>query len=520
MASAIDTANPERTAGAARPGAPSPSRPARRGGRAPRGGAIGSRLGRRIIVLNLLGVAVLVGGALAVNESRQGLVKGRLESLAVQAELIAQVLDQTATTDAPAPALDPVAARRFVGAVFLPRTQRARVYDRQGRAVADSWPPAARPAALPGPARQALTREVAGALGGAPVSDLRTDEAGRRVVSVSIPVRRAGAVVAVLTLEAAEVERLVAGERAALAPFMLLAVGVALLSSVLLIQSIAVPVLRLARAADRVRLARARAIVLPDLAARRDELGDLTRALEAMTATLSERMGAIERFAADVSHELRNPMTSMRSALETLELVKTDAQRSKLIGILNHDIGRLDRLITDISNASRVDAELARNAPAPMDLARLLVDLCEFYTATAKPTDVKVRFVGVPPAEAMMVAGREGPLGQVFRNLIDNARSFSPPQGEVRVFVERSRSEVLARVEDDGPGIPPDNLETVFERFYTARPKGAAFGGNSGLGLAIARQIIETHGGRIWAENREEGGKVAGARFQVALPLA
>jgi two-component system sensor histidine kinase ChvG len=324
----------------------------------------------------------------------------------------------------------------------------------------------------------------------------------------------------VLTLEAGDVDSIILHEREALIPFILIAIGVALLSSLVLTQFIAVPVLRLARAADRVRLSRARAIALPDLADRDDELGDLTRSLEAMTATLADRMVAIERFAADVSHELRNPMTSIRSAVETLDIVKTDAQRARLLAILQHDVGRLDRLITDISNASRLDAELQRNAPTPMDLARLLSDICDFYTATSKPSDPRVTFVGPPTPEPMMVVGREGPLGQVFRNLVDNARSFSPPGGEVRVFVARGRGEILARVEDDGPGVPPDNLETVFERFYTSRPKGAAFGGNSGLGLAIARQIVETHGGRIWAENRRDGERVIGASFRVALPTA
>jgi two-component system sensor histidine kinase ChvG len=231
-------------------------------------------------------------------------------------------------------------------------------------------------------------------------------------------------------------------------------------------------------------------------------------------------MVAIERFAADVSHELRNPMTSIRSAVETLDIVKAEAPRQRLMAILNHDIGRLDRLITDISNASRLDAELARDAPTPMDLARQLADICEFYSATGKPGDARVTFVGPASAEPIKVVGREGPFGQVFRNLIDNARSFSPPGGEVRVLVARGRQEVEVRVEDDGPGIPPDNLETVFERFYTSRPKGAKFGGNSGLGLAIARQIIETHGGRIWAENRQSDGAIVGARFTVAMPLA
>jgi two-component system sensor histidine kinase ChvG len=248
-------------------------------------------------------------------------------------------------------------------------------------------------------------------------------------------------------------------------------------------------------------------------------LGDLTRALEDMTRALSDRMQAIERFAADVAHELRNPMTSIRSAVETLGLVKDGGARNRLLRVLDQDVGRMDRLITDISNASRLDAELARESPSPLDLTALLAQISEFYGATSKPGDTRLRFVN-RGGEAVHVLGREGPISQVFRNLIDNARSFSPTAGEVRISLRRGRGEVVASVEDDGPGMPPENLETVFERFYTSRPKGAAFGSNSGLGLAIARQIVEAHGGRIWAENRIVGGEVAGAAFRIALPLA
>jgi two-component system sensor histidine kinase ChvG len=546
MALAIDTANPDHENRPETGGITKSRRKASRRPEPRRGGwALGTRLGRTIIVLNLLGLVVLIGGALALNNSRQGLIKARLESLTLQGELIANVIDQTATVGEPEPALQADTASGVLQSLFIPRSQRARLYDASGRLLADSYgvadrvetselPPARRPGSrgfdprfgVVSPvkraeaARVALNGEVASALTGMTISDLRVNEDGRRVVSVSIPIRHVRAVLGVLTLEAADVDSIIAAERTALIPFILIAVGVALLSSLALIQRIAVPVLRLARAADRVRLLRTRAMSLPDLAGRDDELGDLTRALEAMTAALSERMVAIERFAADVAHELRNPMTSIRSAVETLDLVKTDAQRRRLTTILHHDVGRLDRLITDISNASRLDAELARSAPAPMDLVRLLSDICEFHNATSRPGEARLVFIEPASSEPMKVAGREGPLGQVFRNLVDNARSFSPPGGEVRVYIRRDRGEVLIRVEDDGPGIPPDNLETVFERFYTSRPKGAAFGGNSGLGLAIARQIVETHGGRIWAENRLEGGRVLGANFHVALARA
>ncbi len=510
------------------------------------GRPLGSRLGRTIVILNLLGLAILIGGTLISSELRQGLIKTRLESLTLQGELIANVIDQTATQGEPEPALDADVANGVLQALFIPRSQRARLYDAGGRMLADTYnvadrvessplPPARAPGGLSfrlqmGPsaarvrqaARQQLSAEIARAAMGAAVSGVRTDETGHRVVSVSIPIEHVRAVLGVLTLEAGDVEGIVGAERRSLVPFILIAIGVALFSSLLLTRLVAEPVLRLARAADRVRLARARAIALPDLANRSDELGDLTRSLEAMTAALSDRMEAIERFAADVAHELRNPMTSIRSAVETLELVKDPAPRARLVNILNLDVQRMERLITDISNASRLDAELAREAPSRIDVVRLLSEICGFYLATAKSGETRVLFTAVGTGAPLFVSGREGPFSQVFRNLIDNARSFSPPGAEVRVSVERVGREVEIKVEDEGPGMPPENLETVFERFYTSRPKGAAFGGNSGLGLAIARQIVEAHGGRIWAENRAtaSGAGVKGARFTVSLPLA
>jgi two-component system sensor histidine kinase ChvG len=290
-------------------------------------------------------------------------------------------------------------------------------------------------------------------------------------------------------------------------------------SSLLLNSLVAQPVLRMARAADRVRQGRARAISLPDLTRRDDEVGDLTRSLEAMTQSLSERMDAIESFAADVAHEIRNPLTSLRSAVETLDIVSDPAARERLLNVLKNDVQRLDRLVTDISNASRLDAELSRDQPRIIDLGRLIGDIVALYQATAKPGDVQVRFTPHQGMEAITVLGREVPLGQIVRNLVDNARSFSPPGDHVSVGLLRVKGEAIVTVSDNGPGIPTENLETVFERFYTSRPKGAAFGGNSGLGLSIARQIAAAHGGSLRAENRTGAeGKVMGAMFILTLP--
>ena len=287
---------------------------------------------------------------------------------------------------------------------------------------------------------------------------------------------------------------------------------------------IARPVRRLSRAADLVRLSRARSISLPEISRRDDELGDLSRSLETMTNSLSERMDAIERFAADVAHEIRNPLTSIRSAVETLDLVKDEAARLKLMNILKQDVGRMDRLITDISNASRLDAELSREEPRSIDAAKLMGDIVSIYQASARKTDPPVIFDA--PAAAMPIAGREGPLGQVFRNLIDNARSFTiladRKDAAVRVTMQRKDTEIVTTIDDDGPGIPAENLEMVFERFYTSRPRASRVvggAGNSGLGLSIARQIALAHNGRLWAENRMgRDGEILGARFIIALP--
>jgi two-component system sensor histidine kinase ChvG len=507
----------------------------------------GTRLGRLIIALNVLSLAILIAGAMVMNELRRGLVEARIDSLTTQGELMASIIEQAATVGEPTPAMDAAYANDIVLQLLAnPRGQRARLFDADGEVVADSdWvvdrvesrplPPArsraetegfrlempSSPKPTPEAARSALEAELQRALRGEHVSGLRRTGGGDRVVSVSIPIQHVQAVLGVLTLEARDVDEIIARERAALTPFILIAVGVTLLSSLLLNRLIAQPVRRLARAADRVKQARARAISLPDLAGRDDELGDLTRSLEDMTHVLSERMDAIESFAADVAHEIRNPLTSMRSAIETLDLVKDENARERLFRVLKNDIQRLDRLVTDISNASRLDAELSRDNPRAIDLGRLIFDIVNLYDATLKPQDVRVRFQ--PPAgmDAVVVLGREGPLGQIFRNLIDNARSFSPPGDEVTVSLFRARDQAIATIADNGPGIPPENLETIFQRFYTSRPKGAAFGGNSGLGLSIARQIAEAHGGSLHAENRlDAADKVVGALFVLTLPVA
>ncbi len=505
----------------------------------------GSRLGRLIVALNILGLAILVVGALTPKELRRGLIQARLDGLTTEGELIANEMEEVATQGSPEPALQADRATLILRFLDIPGSQRARLFDARGQLLADSYlagdrveskplPPVRKPGALhirldpfapkPDPKRIAAARaelkwEIGRALRGEIVSGLRHAENGGQVVSVSVPVQRVKAVLGVLTMETGDVESIVAAQRRALAPFILAAAAGTLLSSFLLTWLVARPVMRLAGAADRVRLAGAREISLPSIARRDDELGDLARSLQAMTAELSQRMDAIESFAADVAHEIRNPLTSIRSAVETLDLVKEGPARQRLLAILKQDVGRLDRLITDISNASRLDAELSREAPRVLDLGKLLSEIAGLYSQSGGPEEGPVQYAGPPAAERARVMGREGPVSQVIRNLIDNARSFSPPGAKVLISLARAGRDWQVRIDDNGPGIPPENLETVFERFYTARPKGAAFGGHSGLGLSIARQIVEAHGGRVWAENRTDGsGAVTGARFVVSLP--
>jgi two-component system sensor histidine kinase ChvG len=265
-------------------------------------------------------------------------------------------------------------------------------------------------------------------------------------------------------------------------------------------------------------------VEIPDFTKRRDEIGHLSGALRDMTDALYSRIEAIESFAADVAHELKNPLTSMRSAVETLPLAKTDSSRARLLNVIEHDVKRLDRLISDISDASRLDAELQRRETGAVDLKRLLTTVVTIANEVRHDDGVTVslKFAGSPAAFVM--PGHDSRLGQVVDNLIDNARSFSPPGGNVRIICRRLKQEIEITVDDDGPGVRAEALEKIFQRFYTDRPH-QGFGQNSGLGLSISKQIVEAHDGRLWVENRlgaleRDGGqpKVIGARFIVRLP--
>ena len=379
-----------------------------------------------------------------------------------------------------------------------------------------------------GPTNGKGYEEVAQALNGLHASMVRINDRGEVIVSVAVPVQRFRAVRGVLMLstQGADIDDMVQAERLAIFKVFLVAAGVMFVLSLLLAGTIAGPMRRLADSAERVRRRIRSRVEIPDFTSRRDEIGHLSGNLRAMTDALYTRIEAIESFAADVAHELKNPLTSLRSAVETLPVARTEDSRKRLLEVIQHDVKRLDRLISDISDASRLDAELQRSDATPVDLQRLLESLVATSNEVRNTDNVTVslRFEG---GNGFEVTGHDLRLGQVVSNLIDNARSFSPPGGAVRVLCRRVKDAVEIVVDDDGPGVPDDARERIFERFYTDRPH-QGFGQNSGLGLSISKQIVEAHGGRIWVENRtapaapdsDEPPRVTGARFVVSLPAS
>jgi two-component system sensor histidine kinase ChvG len=375
--------------------------------------------------------------------------------------------------------------------------------------------------------------EVATALDGHEQSFVRVNARGETVVTVAAPIQRFRTVRGALLLstQGSDIDEAIAGERRALVRIFLVAAAVMFLLSAALAGTIAEPMRKLAEAADRVRRGVRSRQEIPDYTDRNDEIGHLSGALRDMTRALFNRIEAIERFAADVAHELKNPLTSLRSAVETLPIAKTESSRGRLLEVIEHDVRRLDRLISDISDASRLDAELARGDRDPIDVKKLLRALVDVANQVEREDGVTLRFkVEGSPQGSWMMMGHDSRLGQVFNNLFDNARTFSVQGGEVRATLRRGRGpgadgqpprngfEIF--VDDDGPGIPDHAVERIFERFYTDRPS-QSFGQNSGLGLSISRQIVEAHGGTIHAANRLDGeGQTIGARFVVFLPSA
>ena len=369
--------------------------------------------------------------------------------------------------------------------------------------------------------------EVRAALeNGVTATALRATEDGTLVVAVAVPIQRFRATLGVLLLssQGQVIDQTLAAERTAIMRVFGVALLVTTLLSVLLASTVAQPLRDLSRAALRVRSGGVETREeIPDYSDREDEIGDLSASLRAMTSALYDRIDAIERFAADVSHELKNPLTSLRSAVETLPLAKTDESRARLIEIINHDVRRLNRLISDIADASRLDAELALQNADPIDLKRVLTDLVEINRQISADRDIRIDLAIAGDRRPYTMFGHDLRIGQVVTNLIENARSFVPePGGRIRVAMRHVDDETIEiAVADNGPGVPEDARERIFERFYTDRPDGEAFGQNSGLGLSISRQIIEAHGGSLTAGDADPTRHgVDGALFRIRVPAA
>lgn len=528
-----------------------------------------SPLTRRILLLNLIPVALLTLGAVYLSDYEEELIDSELASLLVQGEMVAAGIGEVAVVggESTVNRMDADAARQLLTRLVRPTGVRARLFSETGELLADSamlnelgrihvaplpppeTPMEAEPDYSIGErisdwiARQ-LSRvdhypeyvekpvptlrdfpEAASALRGFNASAVRSAGQGRLLLSAAVPVQRYKQVLGALLLT--RDNRAIAASLREVRYDMLTiaaaALGITVLLSLYLAGTITQPIVRLARAADEVRLARESRPEIPDLGKRGDEIGDLNDALRSMTEALWLRINTIESFAADVAHELKNPLTSLRSAIEMAGHPNLDAERrGKLMGIVMDDINRLNRLISDISDASRLDAELMRGEVKQVDLDKLLRDMVHHYAVTASQksgVEVEFRVATNPP---FMAHGHDGRYGQVFRNVIDNALSFAPAGS--RILVELGRDSrngpFVVTIDDEGQGIPEDNLESIFQRFYSERPT-EHFGQHSGLGLSICRQIVETYGGTITASNRRgPDGKVLGARFTVRLPAA
>lgn len=539
-----------------------------------------SRLLRRILLLNALPPALLAASLLYLDQYQNGLMAAEVEALRTQARIYAAGIGEAAVRiENDRASLVPELARPLLRRLVepSPNTQ-GKLFDNTGLLVADSRVREGSGGAIvseplpPPEPRGALSAAVSGiydrllallprgflgqqgrpdvvvdlnpnapsfdwqpdlgperreelriALEGGVTPYIRRTSDGRLLVSVAEPARRGAQSVGIvlLTREAREVDQRLIEIRTSVLTLFAIALVLTVALSFFLARTIATPMLELARAAVRMREGEGRANSVPaGLVARDDEIGVLARDLQNSASALWGRIDANERFAADVAHELRNPLTSVRSAIETLRRIENPDQQKRLLAIIAEDAVRMDRLIADISDSSRVDAELSRIVSQPVDIAPILSALAELHNATRKgDTDPVVELEA--PGDGLIVRGVEGRVVQVFRNLLGNALSFSPENGKVTVRGRPTGAVVEVTVEDEGPGIPDHKLESIFERFYSERPTGERFGQHSGLGLSISRQIVEGLRGRISAENRRDAdGKVMGARFVVRLPAA
>jgi two-component system sensor histidine kinase ChvG len=517
-----------------------------------------SPLARKIIVFNLMALVILVAGVLFMNPFRDSLVIQRERGLENEARLIANVIEAGLPADGTVQSADSSAlSRRLSDATIGPGVE-VYLFDATGTLLARSVGAPQAPA-LPG-ARSTIITDflnviwdgISGLLSGNPASRekvsgeamarnlfpaARAGETphntgqgpeGGAQFSVATPVVRNGVVLGVVGLTSAEgeIDSLVRNEREQILQMFVIALLVSIGLSLVLASTIANPLSDLAAAAEigRDRDSRAMSpgrVRIPDLSARPDEIGRLSIAMRGMVTALYDRIDANEQFAADVSHEIKNPLASLRSAVGSLRMVKKEEHREKLLDVIEHDVRRLDRLVSDISNASRLDSELVKEEEEEFNLLKTLSNLTEYLGQQAREKGVE--FITDFPHDPIRINGLEARLAQVFVNLITNAISFCESGDAVRVWARRKENRILVVIEDTGPGIPEQALTKIFKRFYSERPK-ADFGNHSGLGLAISKQIIEAHGGVIWAENirptqADITSEPLGARFVVGLPV-
>lgn len=494
-------------------------------------------LTQRILALNIFALLLLAGGFFYLDSYRTRLLDNRVAQAVREVRLIGEALTS----------VQPGERDALIARLAKDTGERLRLFDASGRLIGDSRALGVRNFVLRDPDKQGLGQVIARFLdagidtvvgaarpplyrerrGGAEWPDVMAARRGTIAASVwrapdRTPVITAAAPLpaggAIMTTENARfITETVRIERFRLSVLLALVALISVLLSLFLARTIVRPLRRLARAAVRVRLGRAREVVVPRLPDRRDELGMLARALSDMSLALRARIDATEAFAADVTHELKNPLASLRSAVDSLETVRTPDLQAQLLAIVRDDVRRLDRLITDISDASRLDAQLSRAKFDPVDLHALIQGMIEQREARGVERGIRLRFDSPEPGPAI-IAGEGARLERVFENLIANALSFSPDQGIVAISLAREQDDVIVRVEDEGPGVPEEAREAIFRRFHSIRPSEESFGRHSGLGLAIARTIVEAHQGCIHVESRED--RMSGARFVVRLPLA
>ncbi|MEM1237787.1 MAG: sensor histidine kinase [Pseudomonadota bacterium] len=525
-----------------------------------------SPLARKIITFNLLALVILVAGVLYLNPSRESLAIQRANGLVNEAELIADVFEARLPASAPANFAtgDGIEIEEVLRGLDLRGGVDVYVFDTTTALIAstENFESGSDDAVdgLETDGRSTIITEILNSIWETissllapddPATDLvdpqdqvlsllpatfeegtqaetGTDASGSTVFAVTTPISQNGSVVGAIALVSAsgEIDLLVRQEREQVLQMFVIALLVSIGLSLVLASTIANPLSDLAAAAELGRDKNARKmspsrIRIPDLTARPDEIGRLSAALRGMVSALYDRIDNNEQFAADVAHEIKNPLASLRSAVGTLRVAKREDQREKLLDVIDHDVRRLDRLVSDISNASRLDSELVKEEEEAFDLIKMLSNLAEYLGQEAHTKGID--FLTDLPDGKLVIYGLEARLAQVFVNLITNATSFCGDGDAIRVWVRKRDDRVLIVVEDTGPGIPDGALQKIFKRFYSERPAGQ-FGNNSGLGLAISKQIVEAHGGVIWAENirptdADLTSDPLGARFVVGLPV-